>query len=197
MPKVTAAYREARRDEIIDAALRAFAVKGFQGTSMADVIAETGLSAGAIYGHFAGKKELFAAVASRVLDSRSDELAAQSRAGGEPLPPGQIIATLLDGMRREPFSNVIVQLWAEAAVDDEIRLIVQGVFHRLRETVRGRLLDWAAADPRRVDGDPEEWATRLAPVVLGLGPGYMVQRMIVDDFDDEAYLRTLSEALPH
>ncbi|MEF3403403.1 TetR/AcrR family transcriptional regulator [Agromyces sp. CCNWLW203] len=196
MPKVTAAYREARRDEIIDAALRAFAVKGFQGTSMADVIAETGLSAGAIYGHFAGKKELFAAVASRVLDARSDELDAQRR-GGEPLPPGEIIATLLDGMRREPFSNVIVQLWAEAAVDDEIRLIVQGVFHRLRDTVRARLLDWAAADPRRVDGDPEEWATRLAPVVLGLGPGYMVQRMIVDDFDDEAYLRTLSEALPH
>ena len=197
MPKVTAAYRKARRDEIIDAALRAFAAKGFQGTSMADVIAETGLSAGAIYGHFAGKKELFAAVASRVLDSRSDELAAQSRAGGEPLPPGQIIATLLDGMRREPFSNVIVQLWAEAAVDDEIRQLVQGVFHRLRDTVRARLLEWAAADPRRVDGDPEEWAARLAPVVLGLGPGYMVQRMIVDDFDDEAYLRTLSEALPH
>ena len=75
MPKVTAAYREARRDEIIDAALRAFAAKGFQGTSMADVIAEAGLSAGAIYGHFAGKKELFAAVAGRVLDSRSNETA--------------------------------------------------------------------------------------------------------------------------
>jgi AcrR family transcriptional regulator len=196
MPKVTAAYREARRDEIIDAALRAFAAKGFQGTSMADVIAETGLSAGAIYGHFAGKKELFAAVAGRVLDSRSNELEAQRRSG-EPLPPGQIIATLLDGMRREPFSNIIVQLWGEAAVDDEIRLLVQGVFHRLRDTVRARLLEWAVADPRRVDGDPEEWAARLAPVVLGLGPGYMVQRLIVDDFDDEAYLRTLVEALPH
>jgi AcrR family transcriptional regulator len=196
MPKVTAAYREARRDEIIDAALRAFAAKGFQGTSMADVITETGLSAGAIYGHFAGKKELFAAVAGRVLDSRSTELEAR-RGGGEPLPPGRIIATLLDGMRREPFSNVIVQLWAEAAVDEEMRLLVQAVFHRLRETVRARLLEWAVADPRRVDGDPEEWAARLAPVVLGLGPGYMVQRMIVDDFDDEAYLRTLVEALPH
>ena len=53
MPKVTDEYRIAKREEIADAALRAFRRKGFQGASMADIIAESGLSAGAIYGHFA------------------------------------------------------------------------------------------------------------------------------------------------
>ena len=196
MPKVTEAYRTARRDEIIESALRCFAAKGYQRTSMADIIDESGLSAGAIYGHFSGKKELFSAVAGRVLDARRGELDAR-RAEGGPLAPGEVIATLLDGMRREPFGGVIVQLWAEAAVDAEIRGSVQAVFDRLRETVRAKLAEWAAASPDKVDGDPEAWAARTAPVVLGLGPGFMVQRAIIADFDEDAYLAALPGVLPH
>jgi hypothetical protein len=36
----------------------------------------------------------------------------------------------------------------------------------------------------------------MAPVVLGLGPGFMVQRAIIADFDDDAYLRALPDLLP-
>ena len=195
MPKVTEAHRAARRDEIVGAALRCFAAKGYQRTSMADVIEESGLSAGAIYGYFAGKQELFAAVAGRVLEARRGELDAQ-RAHGEPLAPGQVMATLIDGMRREPFGHVIVQLWAEAAIDPEMRGLVQTVLSRVRETVRLRLVEWASAEPGRVDGDPEEWATRVLPVVLGAVPGFMIQREIAADFDEEAYLGALPEVFP-
>ncbi|WP_448810861.1 TetR/AcrR family transcriptional regulator [Agromyces bauzanensis] len=196
MPKVTEAYREARRDEIIAAALRCFAGRGFQRTSMADIIAESGLSAGAIYGHFAGKKELFAAVAGRVLDSRRGELQARRREG-PPLSPGQVMATLIDGMRREPFSGVLLQLWAEAAIDQEMREPVHEVLMTVRATVQAAFAEWAAAEPGRVDGDPVEWAARLTPVALGLMPGFMVQRAIASDFDEDAYLAMLPEALPH
>ncbi len=195
MPRVTEAYRTARRDEIIAAALRCFAAKGYQRTSMADIIEESGLSAGAIYGHFAGKQELFAAVAGRVLDARAGELAAL-RGSGDPPPPGRIIATLLDGMRREPFSGVLLQLWAEAVIDPVIRQQVQQVLGRLKATLHARLAEWAAV-PGHVEGDPEAWAARAVPVVIGLGPGFIVQRALVDGFDEEAYLRALPELLPH
>lgn len=196
MPRVTEAYRTARRDEIVSAALRCFARKGYQRTSMADIIDESGLSAGAIYGHFTGKQELFAAVAGRVLEARRSELQARRGGAGEPLSPGQVIATLIEGIRREPFSHVIVQLWGEAAVDPGIRELVQEVFHRLRDAVQAGLAEWAAV-PGHVDDDPEEWAARATPVVLGLGPGFMVQRAIIDGFDEEAYLSTLPDLLPH
>jgi AcrR family transcriptional regulator len=196
MPKVTEAHRTARRKEIVEAAMRCFAVKGYQRTSMADIIDESGLSAGAIYGHFSGKKELFAAVAGRVLEARRGELDARRR-DGEPLSPGQIMATLIDGIRGEPFSGMIVQLWGEATVDPEILEIVQGVLGRVRETIRVRLAEWASAVPGRVDGSPDEWAARIVPIVLGLGPGFMVQRAIAADFDEEAYLAMLPEVLPH
>ena len=77
-----------------------------------------------------------------MLEARQVELEEQ-RAHGEPLPPGMVMATLLDGMRREPFGHVIVQLWAEAAIDPEIGELVQAVLMRVRETVRQRLVEWA------------------------------------------------------
>ena len=197
MPKVTAEYRAARRDEILDAALRAFSDKGFQRTSMADIISESGLSAGAIYGHFAGKRDLVAAVAARTLEARRSELLARRADDGRPLSPGEVMATIVDGMRHEGFSRILLQLWAEAAIDPEIRELVQGVLVRLRETLRTQLVEWGEANADRIDGDPEAWAARLTPVLIALGPGFVVQRQLVDGFDEEAYLATLPEALPH
>lgn len=196
MPKVSDAHRAARRTQILGAAMRCFARKGYRGTSMTEIIDEAGLSAGAIYGHFAGKQELFAAVASQVLDARQGELETR-RADGVPLTPGQIMATLIDGMRHESFSGVLVQLWAEAAIDPEIRALANGVFVRLRATVTAQLTEWASAEPGRVEGDPAAWADRVAPVVLGVAPGFLVQRTIIDGFDEQAYLAALTETLPH
>ncbi|WP_395245913.1 TetR/AcrR family transcriptional regulator [Agromyces sp. MMS24-K17] len=196
MPKVTEAYRAARRDEIVDAALRCFAARGYSRTAMSDVIAESGLSAGAIYGHFAGKKELFIATATRILDARVLELDAR-RGDGDPLSPAEVLVTLIEGMRRERFVGMLPQLWGEAAIDPEIRSIVSRVLHRLYETISDRLVEWASAEPARADGDPEAWAARVTPVVLAVAPGFMIQRTVLDDFDEEAYLAAVREVLPH
>ncbi|GAA1838111.1 TetR/AcrR family transcriptional regulator [Agromyces salentinus] len=195
MPKVTDAHRAARRDEIIDAALRCFSERGIQRTSMADIIDASGLSAGAIYGHFAGKKELFAATAERVLSARTAEVEDLRHAGVVP-SPGELMATVLRGIDREPFSHVIVQLWGDAAADPEIRALVQGVFARLRGMIEANLLAWAVANPDRIEGSAEAWARSVAPAVLGLGPGFLLQRAVIDDFDAEGYIRAVTSLLP-
>lgn len=58
MPKVPAAYIEARREAIIEAARRAFARKGPDNTTMAEIAAETGLTPGALYRYFPTKDDL-------------------------------------------------------------------------------------------------------------------------------------------
>ncbi|MEU1201134.1 TetR/AcrR family transcriptional regulator [Streptomyces sp. NPDC005813] len=63
MPKVTPQYMEARRAQILDAARRCFLRDGFHSTSMQDLFAESGLSAGAVYRHFASKEEMITAIA--------------------------------------------------------------------------------------------------------------------------------------
>src|ERR1700750_2986663 len=65
MPKVKPETLAIRREEILQAAEICFARKGFHQTTMQDVIKESGLSAGCIYGHFAGKDELIQAIGER------------------------------------------------------------------------------------------------------------------------------------
>lgn len=50
------------RDSILQVARKNFAFNGYFGTSMDSIVKGTGLSKGAIYWHFKGKKELFRAV---------------------------------------------------------------------------------------------------------------------------------------
>ncbi|HKC49666.1 MAG TPA: helix-turn-helix domain-containing protein, partial [Myxococcota bacterium] len=58
----------ASRDAILDAALRCFAKRGYHETSVDDIAARARLSKGAIYWHFAGKRELFLALIDRALE---------------------------------------------------------------------------------------------------------------------------------
>ena len=46
-------------NRIMDSAEHLFATKGFNGTSMNDIVKESGISKGAIYGHFESKERLF------------------------------------------------------------------------------------------------------------------------------------------
>jgi AcrR family transcriptional regulator len=61
MPKVSDEHREARRDQILEAALSCFSRKGYHDTSMHDIAKEAGLSTGAAYIHFRGKEEILEA----------------------------------------------------------------------------------------------------------------------------------------
>jgi TetR/AcrR family transcriptional regulator, regulator of autoinduction and epiphytic fitness len=57
---------EARRAEILDAALRAFGQYGYRRTSMDDIASEAGIAKGTIYLSFASKEEVFQALAQRL-----------------------------------------------------------------------------------------------------------------------------------
>ena len=61
MPKVAKEHGEARRRQIVDAAYRCFARRGFHQTTMRDIYQEAGLSPGAVYHYFASKDEIIQA----------------------------------------------------------------------------------------------------------------------------------------
>src|SRR3954467_8831129 len=53
---------EQTRSELLEAAARVFALKGYDGASIADICSEAGLSTGPVYAHYGSKAELFVAV---------------------------------------------------------------------------------------------------------------------------------------
>ena len=65
MPKVSAEHLEARREEILEGARRAFAQYGYEGATVARLEQEIGLSRGAIFNYFPDKWSLFFELASR------------------------------------------------------------------------------------------------------------------------------------
>ena len=65
MPKVSAEHLEARREQILDGARRAFARHGYEATTVAVLEDEIGLSRGAIFNYFPDKWSLFFELASR------------------------------------------------------------------------------------------------------------------------------------
>jgi TetR/AcrR family transcriptional regulator, repressor for uid operon len=65
MPRVTTAFKEDRRAEILDAARRCVARSGFHQASMQDICAEAGMSPGNLYRYFPSKEAIIAGIAER------------------------------------------------------------------------------------------------------------------------------------
>ncbi|MCK0091873.1 TetR/AcrR family transcriptional regulator [Rhodococcus sp. F64268] len=204
MPRVSEAHRVARRAEIIDAALRCFTRAGYQRTSMADIIAESGLSAGAIYGYFSGKQQLLVAVADHILSDRHTALDTGGVFAGARSPGDVavgIIRTLTEDLHTfagGDYGRAILQVWAEATIDPEIRELAQFVIGRLLGAVTDALVECAEADPDVLPAgvvDSHAWAAGYAPVVLGVVQGFIVQQSLYDDFDGDAYIAAAVEML--
>jgi AcrR family transcriptional regulator len=65
MPKVSEEHLEARREQILDGARRAFARHGYHGATVARLEEEIGLSRGAIFNYYPDKWSLFLALVQR------------------------------------------------------------------------------------------------------------------------------------
>jgi AcrR family transcriptional regulator len=57
-----------RRKQIMDAALTCFTRKGYTNTTMDDIVAESGLSKGALYWYFKSKDDLFTEMVGSVFE---------------------------------------------------------------------------------------------------------------------------------
>jgi AcrR family transcriptional regulator len=76
--------KQETRAELIAAAARVFARRGFQGASLVEIAREAGYSTGAVYWHFRGKDDLFLAVYETEAAARVREIERlRERAHGE------------------------------------------------------------------------------------------------------------------
>ncbi|MET0196765.1 TetR/AcrR family transcriptional regulator [Rhodococcus sp. RS1C4] len=188
MPKVSEDHREERRRQIIDAAMTCFARSGFEKTSMADIIAESALSAGAIYSYFKNKQDLVLHVTRDVLKSRTEDLDGLEKQ--HPLPPPAVVVRLfLDGMTRDVGNpSILLQIWAAAARETDADSTVVPVVTELRGLYERYLRVWFT---RNGFDDPDTRAQSMAPLVVGLCQGFILQSALLPDFDSEGYLKAL------
>jgi AcrR family transcriptional regulator len=131
MPKISQNQREARRQQILDAALACFSEDGFHQTGMAAIVQRSGLSHGAVYGYFAGKDDIIEALA----DDRHEReaiLNAAAQKQGDPIEALRHLVRCHAQSLADPVAHkarrVSVHGWAEALRSERVHArVVEGV----------------------------------------------------------------------
>jgi TetR/AcrR family transcriptional repressor of nem operon len=90
-PHAKAAAKEASHERILAVAARAIRKTGYDGTGVAEIMKQAGLTHGAFYAHFASREAMLAEAASRAC-AESATLAAEVVASA---PPEQALAAML------------------------------------------------------------------------------------------------------
>ncbi|UPK74011.1 TetR/AcrR family transcriptional regulator [Nocardioidaceae bacterium SCSIO 66511] len=196
MPKVSEEHRTARREQILDAAMIRFADNGFQATGMADVIAATGLSAGAVYRYFKSKDQLIEAIVDRVLSRTADRFGELLTAGSVPEPGAavRIGVEAIDEMASKApveIGRLAVQAWGEALRNDRVSAVVSNAYSVIKgyyAEVSRRAVEAGAMPP---GADPDA----LAAAMYSLTAGYVLQRTLELDVDAQAYGRAVEALL--
>lgn len=182
MPRITDRRRAANRVAIVDAARRCFARDGFHQTSMPDLVAEAGISAGAFYRYFSSKDELireisreaFAGIGPAVAE-RMAQLDAPSVADIVTVLTSTFTAGSLTIEGREidltEHGLVAVQAWSEAARDEQLRDDARRGTERIAEGCTGALARGQRAGRVPATLDPGDGAR----LVLALLPGIILQ----------------------
>ncbi|MEU8137742.1 TetR/AcrR family transcriptional regulator [Streptodolium elevatio] len=194
MPKVAQAHLDARRRQIVEAAGRCFARNGFHRTSMQDVFAESGLSAGAVYRYFAGKDELIADIAAGAVG----QVRASVRAlldSGRDLSPADTLARLIDdlGAFRDPdgTGRLMIHAWGESLGDPALREVIAALNREMLDELAEVADGFVGAGHLPADADRRA----VAHTLLSLMQGYVVQFHVTGDLTPERYLVGLRDLL--
>ncbi|WP_167149474.1 TetR/AcrR family transcriptional regulator [Actinomyces sp. ZJ308] len=95
-----------RREEILDAAHALFTTKGFQPTTMEDILKVVGIAKGTLYYHFPGKEQILKALVLRIVsqvEQRAREIASSSA------PAMDKLMAIMGAMRVEDTETELVE----------------------------------------------------------------------------------------
>ncbi|HTU04034.1 MAG TPA: TetR/AcrR family transcriptional regulator [Trebonia sp.] len=196
MPRITDERREARREQVLEAARACLQEHGLEAVSMEMIIARSGLSTGAVYGYFKGKDEIISAAVTEGTARLGEQLVPILR---NPEPPplpelaGQLLRAIEDfGQPERGIDRLLVSLhgWSHSQSDPELKAATRAGYRRLRELIADAVRRSQAAGTTGAGTDPEATAELLMSVCLG----FVAQRALAGDADVRAHVGAL-EAL--
>jgi AcrR family transcriptional regulator len=133
------AATEARRRQILEAALECFTRRGFDATTMADVREGSGASIGSIYHHFASKEQLAAALYASGLHDYQEGSLAELRAHDD---TEQAIKAVVRYHLRWVAANRDLAAFLLQPRQPEVLLASQAEVRELNRRLFGEVGDW-------------------------------------------------------
>ena len=194
VPKITEERREARREQILDAARTCLQEHGLEAVSMEMIIARSGLSTGAVYGYFKGKDDIISAVVTEGTAAMGRQLMPILK---DPAPPPlpEFIDQLLRAItefgqdKRDGIDRLLAALhgWSHALTDPGLKATTRAAYRSQRDLLADTVRRWQEAGTFDLSADPEAVAQLLASIILG----FVAQRALAGDADAQAHVAAL------
>lgn len=158
-----------RREEILEAAMKCFSKKGYHGTRMDDIIKASGLSKGAIYWYFKGKRDIFIFLIEQHLQKDNilwDKLSKEYELGPDFLIKAGL-AYLKMHFEDEKLSPFFAEFIAESYRDKQIKRKLHNVHKGWINNVKGAF-DLAIKKGKMKSFDTESLSVSLVALIEGL-----------------------------
>jgi AcrR family transcriptional regulator len=170
-PRVTLQHKQEVRARILDAAESLFSKQGYHDTSMDEIVGESGLSKGAIYGYFGSKDELFLALQQRQLETSLKEIrltfASEDSAKAKLEKSTDIAFASLVGLSRQS-CRMNLEFAVAAPRMNSLQRMRDSRFKTERDFLAGLIDEGIKTGEFRRDIDPDSTASMLIAMVDGL-----------------------------
>jgi AcrR family transcriptional regulator len=197
VPRISDDRREARREQVLEAARACLEEHGLEAVSMEMIIARSGLSTGAVYGYFKGKDQIINAVVTDGMAAMAADLAPVLT---NPEPPPfpefveQVLRTVV-GFGRDKKGDidrlrVSLHGWSHSQSDPELNAATSASYTGLRTLFLDVVRRWQNAGTFDLAADPQGVAELLTSITLG----FVAQRALAGSADVTAHVAAL-EAL--
>lgn len=165
---------EETRAHLLDAAVRRFAISGYNAASVDDICAEAGVSKGAFYHHFPSKQAVFLAL----LDGWLKTIDAGLEAMRQPTVP----ETFIEMTRVLPVIfaaaderlPMFLEFWLQASRDETVWEATIAPYRHYQEYFARLVADGVAEGSFKPDTDPQA----AAQVILSLAVGLFLQGVL-------------------
>jgi AcrR family transcriptional regulator len=194
MPRISEEHREARREQVLEAARACLQDQGLEAVSMETIIARSGLSTGAVYGYFKGKDEIISAAITEGTAELARELIPILE-NPEPAPLPELMAQVLGTIaafgqhKRGGIDRLLVAVhgWSHSQSNPSLTASSRAAYRNLQslfaDTVK-RSQATGVLDPRV---DPAEMAQLMTSICLG----FVAQRAMTGKADVAAHVNAL------
>jgi AcrR family transcriptional regulator len=196
MPRITDERREARREQVLEAARACLQEHGLEAVSMEMIIARSGLSTGAVYGYFKGKGQIISAMVTEGTAAMAEQLRPVIT-NPEPPPLPEFVGELLravvdfDRQKNADIDRLLVSLhgWSHSQSDPALKAATRTSYSRLRRGLADVVRRWQAAGSFDPAADPKAVAELLTSITLG----FVAQRALAGGTDVETHVSALDE----
>ncbi len=169
--------KQAKKYEILTAAMRVFAQKGVVKTKMSDIAEAAGIGKGTIYEYFRSKEDIFAETYRQVFEGTEQEVMAVISADLDPETKlRKLMTTTVEGFLGDggEFAGIMMAFWSEAVRNKDDRIIdiinLQQVYADYRQMISAILEEGVRAGAFQVSD-----TFMTASVLIGAMDGILLQ----------------------